>query len=71
MKRQRALSPLEAGRIYGKFTPSPLGYMEEEKDGEVIRIPMSRRERRAILFPGKTERKTRIQEEREKRRRGK
>ena len=65
MKSQRTLSPLEAGRIYGKFTPSPMGYIEEERDGKVIRIPMNRIARRAILFPNKTERKLRIREARE------
>ena len=60
--KHRTISVAEAGRIYGKFTPSPLGFIE----GEVGRIPMNRAGRRARLHPGKAERKRLVKEVRDK-----
>ena len=44
--KHRTVSVAAAGRMYGKFTPSLLGFIEEEKGGKVVRIPMNRKERR-------------------------
>ena len=45
-KKHRTITVAVAGRMYGKFTPSPLGFIEEEKGGKVVRIRMNRKERR-------------------------
>ena len=51
----RTLSPIESGNIYGKFKPS------------LKKGAMNRAERRAVLFPDKAERKRRIKEARDER----
>ena len=45
--RGRTLTPAESGRIYGKFTPSPLGEVTVKTgDGTTKKIRANREERR-------------------------
>lgn len=48
--RTPSLTPAKSGRLYGKFTPSPLGYILIRKpDGTVIKESMNREDRRELM----------------------
>jgi hypothetical protein len=48
MSRTRSLSPSKAGRVYGKFTPSPLKTVKVQMSHGVVDYPMTRKERRLL-----------------------
>ena len=64
---ERTVSPSKTGLINGKFKPSPIGFIEEKRGDNIVRIPANRRDRRALLFPNKAESKKRIRESKEER----
>lgn len=45
----RSMNPTKAGRIYGKFIPSPLKTIKVQKTGgQIVDIPITRKERRVL-----------------------
>ena len=69
--RGRTLTPAEAGRIYGKFTPSPLGIaMLRDATGKLVAVKGNRKERRQAQDNFDKERLLKYREERRKRRHG-
>ena len=48
--RTPSLTPAESGKIYGKFTPSPLGKIGVQRsDGTVVELSMNRKDRRELM----------------------
>ena len=69
--RERTLTPAEAGDIYGKFKPSPLGIaMLRSADDKRVRVVGNRKERRHKQEEFDKERLLKYREERGLRKHG-